>query len=262
MNISFDSNVWEKVVISTDKEESGYSSLKKLITSKKIQPYICEIALSLESIAKVERLNFWQNYKPLIDCKTTGCKLNNDGYINVSKQITVSPNNEKHPGSHPKLKQKLDLANGLGFKVLRMTNASTVRNPEIPEKMLVNFKDKDFWEYAKKLAECSNFITEIKAGRYDYDTLKKEYGFQDLSTTQLMSKTTQQEKKFYKAVREWVDGDSLAAHYAFGNDIFCTEDKAKSAGEQSVFSNKNITVVKSRFDINVLPVNAVLQLMF
>ena len=37
-----------------------------------------------------------------------------------------------------------------------------------------------------------------------------------------------------KAFAEWADGDSLAAHVAYGLDIFCTDDKGKSAGSDSV----------------------------
>ena len=37
-----------------------------------------------------------------------------------------------------------------------------------------------------------------------------------------------------KAFAEWADGDSLAVHVAYGLDIFCTHDKGKSAGPNSV----------------------------
>jgi hypothetical protein len=41
-------------------------------------------------------------------------------------------------------------------------------------------------------------------------------------------------KKVARAVAEWADGDSVAAHYAYAIDLFCTEDRAKKAGRQSV----------------------------
>src|SRR5256885_1820430 len=31
-----------------------------------------------------------------------------------------------------------------------------------------------------------------------------------------------------RAVAQWADGDSVAAHYAYGNDIFCTLDGGKA----------------------------------
>jgi hypothetical protein len=35
-------------------------------------------------------------------------------------------------------------------------------------------------------------------------------------------------------VSEWADGDAVAAHIAYGNDIFCTQDQGKSAGGPSI----------------------------
>jgi hypothetical protein len=36
-------------------------------------------------------------------------------------------------------------------------------------------------------------------------------------------------EKVAKAIREWADGDSVAAHYGFGVDLFCSEDFGRSA---------------------------------
>jgi len=40
--------------------------------------------------------------------------------------------------------------------------------------------------------------------------------------------------KVARAVAEWADGDSVAAHYGYGNDLFCTQDRAARAGRDSV----------------------------
>jgi hypothetical protein len=40
--------------------------------------------------------------------------------------------------------------------------------------------------------------------------------------------------KVARAVAEWADGDSVAAHYGYGNDLFCTQDRAARAGRYSV----------------------------
>jgi hypothetical protein len=41
-------------------------------------------------------------------------------------------------------------------------------------------------------------------------------------------------KQFARAVAEWADGDSVAAHHGYANDLFCTQDRAVKAGRQSV----------------------------
>ena len=41
------------------------------------------------------------------------------------------------------------------------------------------------------------------------------------------------------AVSEWADGDAVSAHYGYGNDLFCTNDRASGAGAASIFSAAN-----------------------
>lgn len=48
-----------------------------------------------------------------------------------------------------------------------------------------------------------------------------------------------EEKDFARAVAEWADGDSVAAHVAYNNDLFCTEDQGKSPGDSSIFDANN-----------------------
>jgi hypothetical protein len=37
-----------------------------------------------------------------------------------------------------------------------------------------------------------------------------------------------------RAVAEWADGDSVAAHHSYANDLFCTQDRAVRAGRDSI----------------------------
>jgi hypothetical protein len=46
-----------------------------------------------------------------------------------------------------------------------------------------------------------------------------------------------EQKKINRAVAEWADGDSVAAHYGYGIDLFCSEDFGKNASPASVFDD-------------------------
>jgi hypothetical protein len=52
-----------------------------------------------------------------------------------------------------------------------------------------------------------------------------------------------------KATREWADGDSVAAHYGFGIDQFCSEDFGKSASGRSVLDCNNRKWLSEEFGI-------------
>ena len=49
--------------------------------------------------------------------------------------------------------------------------------------------------------------------------------------------TVEEQDKIKKAVAEASDGDVVAAHFAFGNDLFCSEDFGKSASPASVLDD-------------------------
>ena len=63
------------------------------------------------------------------------------------------------------------------------------------------------------------------------------------------------EKKVIKRFGDWADADSIASHYAYGNDIFCTNDVARGAGSVSVMSEANKRKIEERFEIEFRKLN-------
>jgi hypothetical protein len=76
-------------------------------------------------------------------------------------------------------------------------------------------------------------------GSHDYNNIKK-------------SGIGISERQYANAVAEWADGESLSAHYAYGCDVFCTNDRGKSAGSGSIFHLNNLPKLKEHFGIVVL----------
>lgn len=261
MNVTFDSNAWEQIISSKEEDNNAFSQLKMLIMRGKIKPYICEIALSIESIIKKDRMQFWAKYEPKFEDETISAINNADGTTTIHNRICFSPNNEKHPGLHPILKDKLDHANKLGFKILRMTNLGTVRTTEIPEEMYCHIDHiDDFWGYADKLSELSKFIEDMKCGSYAFFELKKIHGLQGYSIPRILKNVADKEhKNFAKAIAEWVDGEALSAHYAYGNDVFCSDDNARSAGRSSIFSKDNIDKLRDRYNLQITSTNQLVE---
>ena len=76
-------------------------------------------------------------------------------------------------------------------------------------------------------------------GRHAYDNVKK-------------AKLKISDNQYADAVAEWADGESLSAHYAYGCDVFCTNDQSRNAGRKSIFYPSNLLRLKERFKIVVL----------
>ena len=242
MNVTFDSNVWEKVI---DEDDHHFVEIKNKIRAGEIRPYICEIALSLEAIEKKLRAEFFKSYEPSIKFENLPTQ---DGTVRM--RMCIEPNNELHPGFHPKLQCKLLKACDLGFHVLRMTRFGTVRPKDIPDAMYVDYVSKDeFWKYAEPLARCNEYIAALGCGQAAFNQLKERFNLFDSDSQGIPSEF---EKRFQEAVAEWVDGDALSAHYASGNELFCTDDKAGNAGTGSIFHSQNRFQLEEKFGIKII----------
>ena len=253
MKITFDSNVWERVI---NEEEHHLVKIKNKIREGKIQAYICEIALTLEAIQRNQRFEFFENYQP---CITVEDLPPENGMFRM--QVGVRPNTEQHPGIHPRPRETLLQARDLGFKVLRMTNGpGAVRTEEIPDDMYARQDDiEEFERYRELLANCSDFIMGLGCGQAAYNQFKAQFNLVSSGSSQ-STPSEQEQKKFIKAIAEWADGDSLAAHYAAGNDFFCTNDKAGNAGTNSIFHVENRTQLEKAFGIKIISSSEAAQL--
>ena len=189
MKITFDSNVWERVI---NREEPHFVKINNKIREGKIEAYICHIALSLEAIKRRERPKFFENYKP---CETVEEFSLENGTLGM--QIGIGPSTEQHPGIPPQQWGKLLKARDLGFKVLIMTNLGTAR-AKVPDDMRVEPDDID--EFCQLLAKCSNFIIGLGCGQAAYNQFKAQFNLGD----GLGDIPSEQEKKFSDAIAEWV----------------------------------------------------------
>src|SRR5258708_19662756 len=92
-----------------------------------------EMSVSLESIQKSKRQEFFRSYMP----STTWTRESAGPGAEIHATFTFGPNTASHPGLHTNLSRNLLKAQELGFKAVRMTNLGTVRIPEIPPHMLL-----------------------------------------------------------------------------------------------------------------------------
>jgi hypothetical protein len=82
--------------------------------------------------------------------------------------------------------------------------------------------------------------------------LAKQYGVEEpeLWLQSLGRATDKSDKaKIAKAIAEWSDGDSIAAHYGFGIQLFCSEDFGENADGPSILDYENRTWLTSDFGI-------------
>jgi hypothetical protein len=63
------------------------------------------------------------------------------------------------------------------------------------------------------------------------------------------SRNSTERKKVWEAICEWADGDAIAAHVGYGNDIFCTEDMGSNSGSRSALHPINRAWIGAEFGV-------------
>lgn len=237
-SVTFDSNVWE-IIVDEDKRLSSdqiFTKLFELIESKEIEPYFFEGLATMETVQKKDRKDHIGNYR-------SGFSMSVDGETVTSFEGSGSPVVSEY------LKNTIPKALELGFKFTRMPRIGAPML-EISDEFKAKDKNYELGERLGRSFECGRFIESLGSGKGD---LMNQLGG---SVGGVVQKTKENasisDKKYAKAVGEWVDGDALAANYGYGIDFFCTNDRAAGAGRSSIFHPDNLSKLENKFPVNVV----------
>ena len=246
MRITFDSNVW-RIVASPDKfpNEKSIESFKKIrqaIIDGAILACLSETVFTLEAIKKQDRKEFFSSYKPKINF----AEEEQNGAIKIS--MSIGPDKQHHPGNNRYLSSHLQDALSIGIKLLRCPRISGVINPDIEgcyfltdDVVAIGKRQDDFATVGREIETQNAGIYHIKSIGHKYNSTKWIDG--------IRSAPDSEKSNIAKAVAEWADGDSVAAHVAYGNTLFCTRDIAKSSGDNSVLSQRNKEWMTEKYNV-------------
>ncbi len=236
MRVSFDSNAWEPVFAPEDRD---YASIRAALVDRRIDGFICEAAFRIEAIRRKERAEYFA--KPHMDVRFDG------PVIHEGKQyskMSFGPNDSIHPGLPDKQIKKLQRALAAGVKVMRGQNWIGL---PMPLKILDinNFVSEESGaaqERMQRQLDVSALIDARSVGKAAFDAAD---GWTD------RDRTSAEEKQLIKACAEWADGEIVAAHIAYQNDILCTDDCAGGAGT-SIFNAANRSWLTTEFGVRFM----------
>ena len=146
---------------------------------------------------------------------------------------------------HPEVKARIKAAKAIGVKVLKAVprcGAFQITDPT-EDWYLKTGEGADLKAWIDKAHEVALAIESRGVGFAQVKALGASMNtsgptrpwFQLLAETNDIHKQREVERAF----SEWADGDSLAAHVAYGLDIFCSEDVGKSNATNSVLDPTN-----------------------
>ncbi len=245
MIVTFDSNVWRAAADPSrfpgNPEHAAFVSINAALNTKKIQGVLCETVFTLEGISRVNRKNFLVTYRPKAKIKEEELP---DGTIKIG--FSLGPEKSAHPGNNPFLSSHLTDALAVGFKLMHCPRIAGIHNPDLKDEWFVTMSHEygnKFGEVARRLEAAGAGIAMIKAIGNNY-AAPTEPWFEGIAKAPASDDST-----IAKAVAEWADADSVAAHVANGNAFFCTNDLAVTAGVASTFSASNRQWLESDYGV-------------
>jgi hypothetical protein len=159
------------------------------------------------------------------------------------------------PPLDPVLLEKIEFIEAIGMRALRG-----------PTRMC-GFRAKDDqvrffepYESVLELAKCMDRVNELAAAIGERGigyAIPVRLGLQLLGPDEAAKPTLWFEglrratgrKRVARAISEWADADSVAAHYGYGIDLFCTEDRGRNARGASVLDETNRAWLSKEYGI-------------
>jgi hypothetical protein len=93
-------------------------------------------------------------------------------------------------------------------------------------------------------------VIELAKSFSERDGAAGEWWLQGLERT----KSAAEGKRVRDAVNEWADGEALAAHVGYGNDLFCTRDNGGDLGDKSILHPSHRAWLSETYGVTVVRV--------
>lgn len=264
MRVTFDSNSWQPIVFPDkfpkDPRREYFRNIQASVRDGRIRGYISETVATLEGIKKIDRASYFGGSVPKVGFRE---EVVGD---QIRIRFTMGPDDSRHPGLAGVLSDSLRAALALGMHLLRAPRLALAKPAELRDPSLFA-EETDEAEMAARRERFGETVRAIEAkgvglavARAISERIKTRLGLNVPSNWawyQFLAHAADagEEREIAKSIAEWADGDALASHVAYGNDLFCTEDLGKSAGATSVLDPGNRAWLEATYGVKFVTVS-------
>jgi hypothetical protein len=243
LRVTFDSNVWQMAVTPSLASKTAlygdFVAIHDALRRKQIQGFISETVGTLEAIRNLGRKAYFTSIRPKVNVQVVNATQGQ-----ALLKIDIGTTHDQHPGLHRVLEERLQLAIALGFRFMRAPRM-TIPVPALMLDLSVFADETDVPTAAARDNRWGDIMSTIEQRGVGSALLRSLYEKAGGRVNDI------EEEAFARAVAEWADGDSVAAHVAYNNDIFCTEDRGKSAGGASIFDAGNRQWLEFTYSVKI-----------
>ncbi|MGO9420645.1 DUF2934 domain-containing protein [Roseiarcus sp.] len=258
LHVTFDSNVWEDVV-SPDRlsgkpeRQQQAARVRGAIERGEVIGFFSEGWTTLEALEKRARAEFFANQ--VVEPRLFETVLP-DGTLTTG--ALIGPNQSHRPPLSPKVCELLTKATALGLRLLT-----------VPRYHELSLPPEFFAAQTDEIATRTGSILAAIESRGVGKARVLEFGL-ELARTHFFSGTffeippvnlqPDESRTLARLVAEWADGDALAAHVGYANDIFCTEDFGRSSRGASVLDESHREWLTKTFGIQFATLGELAQM--
>jgi hypothetical protein len=228
--VTFDTNTFDKVsrpaLYSRDQSYAEMVKVHSALNRGDMQGFICDAALTLEGIGVDHRAIVFGGTV----ARSSLAQLSENTF-----SITITPEQPERRPIHPKQAERFREAFGLGIRLL---GAPRIGMPRAEEQFYAVEDPKNLGERLNRYHDLGQEIESRGLGcaRAVGVAIRLARGaplegrpwFQSLGNVRDIHET----REVGRAIAEWADGDSVAAHYGYANDFFCTLDCGKGESKR------------------------------
>jgi hypothetical protein len=234
MRITFDTNVFQPAVrpdrSQSDPDHAAFAKIKKALMDGTVRGFIPETIADLEAVKKIDRKSYFSAAKPSVTATAEGLP---DGRIAL--RMTVGPSKGSHPGINKFHEESFKEAIALGLRFMHCPRIGLPRPDQLdPSWFATENSDELRGKRQEAFFDAVRAIEAKGVGRAIVENIGNKHAKasgRDMTWYQgLALAPTSLDKAIVKGIAEWADGDAVAAHIGYGNDVFCTRDVGKTAG--------------------------------
>jgi hypothetical protein len=249
MRVTFDTNVFDKAIrpaiYSKDPDFREMTIVHEALKDARIQGFISDTTITLEGIGRDDRATVLGS----THARSSVAQTAEDTFT-----ITLTTKQPDRRPVHPKQRERLIEAFRIGVRLL---GTPRIGMPRAEEQLYVI---EDPAKLAQRLDRFVSLLRQIEGrGLGSARAMKIATRIAPSGTLQRpwftalgVAKDIHECREVARAVAEWADADTIAAHYAYSNDAFCTLDSAKAEtkrGEPAVFDSDNRAWLTENFGI-------------
>jgi hypothetical protein len=252
LRVTFDTNTLADVVLPEASQQptnpADAARVRAAIQLGKIQGFFSETLVTLEGVQTKDRAAVFGS-----------TRLQSESTCTDENTITISIGvvQDRKP-LEPRFFERIQAARGLGMRALRGPARIGWICVQDVDGMLFE-PDGSTLELSARLDKVHKVATAIAERGLGHAAAVK-FGLQfsasdGMSEPELWykgllrAKENGETNRVKEVVAEWADGDSVAAHYGYGIDRFCSQDFGQNAGKASVLHPDNRRWLREAFGI-------------